>query len=90
MKKITICLHMIFLIVSFTNLVYASDLTYTLLLGSTITPFFGSTPIGETEPLTGTFTWYEINSGSTNMRVFDASFLYFRSPSYEITLNTTA
>lgn len=86
-----VILSFIFLAIVFvtSSSVYGENITYRLLPGSTITPVFGSNPVGETETLTGTFEWDEVSSGSTNLRAFNASALHFKSLSYEITLNTT-
>lgn len=66
----------------------ADALSYTLLPGSTITPYLGAVPIGPPEPLTGRFDWIQVDTGTTVIG-FDATLLNFRSASFFITLNTT-
>ncbi len=66
----------------------ADNLHYTLLPGSTVTPYLGAMPIGPPEPLTGSFDWIRVDTGTTVIG-FDATHLDFRSNSFLITLNTT-
>jgi len=89
MKELKILFISVFLVVLVSASSYGANLTYTLLPGSTITPVYGNNPTGETEALTGSFQWYEEDSGNTDLRVFNASYLWFESPSYLLTLNTT-
>ena len=65
----------------------ADALSYTLLPGSTITPYLGAVPIGPTEPLAGRFDWIQVDTG-TSVIGFDATYLNFRSASFSITLDT--
>jgi hypothetical protein len=66
---------------------YADDvLSYILAPGSTITPYFGATPIGPTEPLTGSFDWVRFDTGSSLIG-FDATRLELQSTSFLIELN---
>ena len=62
----------------------ASPINYVLQSGSTITPYYGATPTGPTEAMTGGFTWQLTDSSH-----FQATALQFQSPSFTLTLNTT-
>jgi hypothetical protein len=87
LSKQTACIAMFFLTCVVSSL-SADTLIYELQSGSTITPYYGGTPTGPTEPLTGTFSWqtWETNN---NYVGFNATALDFESPSFSITLNTT-
>ena len=63
----------------------AALLTYQLLPGGTITPYFGASPIGPTEELFGTFTFDELLFDGRN-----AVSLYLYSASYTLSLNMTS
>jgi hypothetical protein len=65
----------------------AITLTYKLLPGATITPYFGAEPTGPTEALTGSFEWTGPYNG--NPVGWDATALSFSSPSFLLTLNET-
>ena len=65
----------------------AAEITYHLLPGSTIRPMQGAQFTGPAEDLTGTFQW-DINDYD-GFIVADASYLYFESESYTVTLNST-
>jgi len=68
----------------------ADVISYTLVSGSTITPYFGATPIGPTELLTGNFDWIQYDCGGDDVLFcFDATRLDFESQSFSIHLNTT-
>lgn len=70
---------------------YAADaLRYTLMPGSTITPYAGEFAIGPAEPLTGYFDWNQAGTGGDNIVGYDSTFLDFQSASYRIELNTTS
>ena len=86
--KLLKCLLQIACLTIATN-AYADDvLSYVLAPGSTITPYFGATPIGPTEPLTGSFDWVRFDPGSSSIIGFDATHLGFQSASFHIELNT--
>ena len=87
MKALKYAVQLICLSIA-TNTHAADVLSYTLLPGSTITPYFGGTPIGPTEPLTGNFDWIEFDTASTLIG-FDATHLDFQSESFRIRLNAT-
>lgn len=61
--------------------------TYRLLPGSTIRPMAGAQFTGPAEDLTGAFQWDIYESGSRFAA--NATYLYFESESYTVTLNTT-
>jgi hypothetical protein len=69
------------------NVAIAAPRTYVLQPGATITPCYGL-PIGDPEPLTGTFTWDDPIL-DTNIIVFETIALDLQSPSFHLTLNTT-
>jgi PEP-CTERM motif len=73
----------------FSGLSRAATLTYSLLPGSTITPFSGAAQIGPTEPLSGTFQWATgvLDAGFVDFNAVDLS---FSSPSFTIKLDKTA
>ena len=64
------------------------DPPYVLDPGSTITPVAGSTVIGPTESLAGSFTWHPSPS-LPNAEVFNATALVFQSQSFTLVLDTT-
>ena len=65
----------------------AQTYQYMLEPGSTITRYLGVTPIGPTEPLTGTFTWAPAGyDGEWDEYYWQTSELDFQSPSYHLTL----
>ncbi len=65
----------------------AQTFQYMLEPGSTITPSYYGSPIGATEPLTGTFSWtyvgYDAYWSTVN---FNTTALSFHSPSYSLSL----
>jgi hypothetical protein len=67
----------------------AVTLTYQLLPGATITPYFGADSTGPTEPLSGSFNWTGpvISGGLVG---WNATALSFSSPSFLLTLNETS
>jgi len=70
----------------------ASAQTYEYVLepGSTITPSYYGTPVGPTEPLSGTFSWTFVSFDSTfSTYNFNTTALNFYSPSYTLTLNSS-
>lgn len=88
MKPLKCLAQVACLIIIATN-AYADDvLSYILAPGSTVTPYFGATPIGPTEPLTGSFDWVRFDTGSSSIIGFDATHLELQSASFLIELNT--
>jgi hypothetical protein len=70
----------------------ASAQTYQYVLepGSTITPSYYGTPVGPTEPLSGTFSWTFVSFDSYwSTYNFNTTALNFHSPSYTLTLNSS-
>jgi hypothetical protein len=65
----------------------AQTFQYMLEPGSTITPSYYGSPIGATEPLTGTFSWTYVSYDAYWSTVnFNTTALSFHSPSYSLSL----
>jgi hypothetical protein len=88
LHRTSLLLVLVALLAIVANVASAAPRTYVLQPGATITPCNGL-PIGDPEPLTGTFTWDDpVNEGT--MFRFEAIALSFQSTSIQLTLNTTA
>jgi hypothetical protein len=87
LHRMSLFLAPVALLAIVTNVASAAPRTYVLQPGATITPCYGL-PIGDPEPLTGTFTWND-PTPDVNMFLFDAIALDFQSPSFQLTLDTT-
>jgi hypothetical protein len=74
-------------VLCFAPAVRAQTFHYVLEPGSTITPSYYASPVGPTEPLTGTFSWTLVSYDSYwSTYNFNTSELHFQSASYSLTL----